>query len=251
MIEVPLGYWELEALYVGTVGRGLKSLAVTAAERGEGVTSIAYGLARRSESGGRRTLLVDLNLDNPGLSNRLGVERAPWRVDTPEVIDTSRGVDATLASQAPIPSNAGVRLLSAPTGTLEDEQALMRFREPAPLRGAIERWLEQYDVVIFDTSPLNAINRANIPAERISAACDGALLVVLAGRTPEASIRAAKAKLDAAGVNLLGSVLNDRFNPTLADELCRETERLDRLLPRSMARLRKAIRSSSFLNPKR
>ena len=58
----------------------------------------------------------------------------------------------------------------------------------------------------------------------------------------------ASARLRRAGAKLLGTVINDRFNPSLAQELLRETFRFDRYLPALSARLRSAIRRSRLLN---
>ena len=74
------------------------------------------------------------------------------------------------------------------------------------------------------------------------------MLVVLAGRVAEASIKAAATRLSGAGARLAGSVFNDQFNPRLRDELCRETRRLDGILPGLMARVRKMIRRSDLLS---
>ena len=65
-MSIPIQYLELESLYAATVARGIRSLAVTSSEGGEGVSSICDALARRSEADGLRTLLVDLNLYHPG-----------------------------------------------------------------------------------------------------------------------------------------------------------------------------------------
>lgn len=64
-MSIPIQYLELESLYAATVARGIRSLAVTSSEGGEGVSSICDALARRSEADGLRTLLVDLNLYHP------------------------------------------------------------------------------------------------------------------------------------------------------------------------------------------
>lgn len=47
----------------------------------------------------------------------------------------------------------------------------------------MEYWLEKYDVVVFDTSPVNARNRQNIAPESICAMVDAAVFVVMAGVT--------------------------------------------------------------------
>ncbi|MGN4982002.1 hypothetical protein ACTFBY_11420 [Aeromonas dhakensis] len=65
-MSIPIQYLELESLYASTLARGIRSLAVTSAEGGEGVSTICEALARRAEADGLKTLLVDLNLYHPG-----------------------------------------------------------------------------------------------------------------------------------------------------------------------------------------
>jgi protein-tyrosine kinase len=199
-MSIPIQYLELESLYAATVARGIRSLAVTSSEGGEGVSSICDALARRSEADGLRTLLVDLNLCHAG--------RAPavaWGPnDVPE----------------PVADGRSLSLLPAPG------KDLMAFRNKDTLRQLLVRWLEHYDVVIFDTSPLTALNRGNIPADQVCGACEGALLVVLAGVTPTTVVQSAVDKLTRAEANLVGAVYNDKLNPGLASEIIRELNRL-------------------------
>lgn len=199
-MSIPIQYLELESLYAATVARGIRSLAVTSSEGGEGVSSICDALARRSEADGLRTLLVDLNLYHPG--------RAPavaWGPnDVPEPV-----ANGCSLSQLPVPG-----------------KDLMAFRNKDTLHQLLVRWLEHYDVVIFDTSPLNALNRGNIPADQVCGACEGALLVVLAGVTPTTVVQSAVDKLTRAEANLIGAVYNDKLNPGLASEILRELNRL-------------------------
>ena len=228
---LPIGYMELESIYARTVGEGMRTLAVTSSVSGEGVTTVAEALAKRVEAAGNRALLVELNLFRPELTRRFGVARQNWLPMDSEHKDSAIRVD-------------GFSLLSAPSSP----DAALRFREHAALQTAIERWLSDYDVVVFDTSPLNAVNQGNIPAELVCTACDGSLMVVQAGCTSESSVREAAQRLRDAGANLLGSVVNDRFNPTLPSELIRETFKVNRYFPRFSAWVRSRIRASALLN---
>lgn len=199
-MSIPIQYLELESLYASTLARGIRSLAVTSAEGGEGVSTICEALARRAEVDGLKTLLVDLNLYHPGRPAALA-----WG-----------------PNDVPEPQRQGHALAVLPAPGKD----LMAFRNKETLRQLLVRWLEHYDVVLFDTSPLNALNRGNIPADLVCAACEGALLVVLAGVTPTTMVQSAVEKLTRAEANLLGAVFNDRVNPGLASEILRELNRL-------------------------
>ena len=231
MNRLPISYMELEAIYTRTLGAGVRTLAVTSAVSGEGVTTIAEALARRMNAGGHRALLVELNLFHPELTRHMGLERSHWLPNEP-------------TSMQAVVQRDGFGFLSAPVSP----DAPMRFREHAVLQGAIARWLQNYDAVVFDTSPLNAVNQGNIPAEQVCAVCDGALMVVLAGRTTESAVREAGQRLRDSGARLLGTVINDYHNPTLASELLREVGRLGQYWPRLAAWLRGRVRTSALLN---
>src|SRR4029077_20571638 len=64
------------ALQLG--GPTVKSLGVTSAIRGEGRTTVAIAMAMiQRKDYGRRTLLLEMDFDNPTLAGQLGVERWP------------------------------------------------------------------------------------------------------------------------------------------------------------------------------
>lgn len=233
-VELPEHYVELERIYSRTIGHGLRSLAVTAAGEREGTTTLAVALARRNRYSGRSTLAVDLNLHRPALHKRFALVYTPPPPDGPHGPDALPRVDL----------GDGLTVIPAPA----NRRDAVLLREKHRFAEYLEAWQRQYDVVIFDTTPLNGSNKGNIPAERVCQGCEGAVLVVLAGRTPGSALRAALDKLASAEVQLLGTVLNDQHNPSLGEELRRETERFDRLLPGLAQRVRGAIRASKILN---
>ena len=233
MIPLPISYFELETIYTQTVAQGVKSLAVTAATEQEGVSTVAYALAKRCEAGGRRTLLVDLNLARPSIASRLALAPTSWS------LGDKSAQDAIVRFPG---SRTAVLTVSGQVSTS------IRSREREYVSRSIADWLEEFDTVIVDAPAVNSSEHKHIPAETVCAACDATVLVVLAGRVAEASIKTATTRLTGAGARLAGSVFNDQFNPRLADELCRETRRLDRILPRLMARARNMIRRSDLLS---
>lgn len=233
-VEFPEHYVELERVYARTIGHGIRSLAITSADEREGVTTLLVALAKRNRYSGRTTLVVDLNLHRPALHHRFGLTSIPVAdegVNGPNHlprVDLGEGL-----SVIPAPTNRGDTVL---------------LRESAHFAEYLKVWLDQYDVVLFDTTPLNGSNKGNIPAESVCYGCEAAVLVVLAGITPTSAVRAALDRVGAAQVNLVGTVLNDYHNPSLAEELRRESHRFDRLLPGLMQRVRGRVRASQLLN---
>lgn len=241
--ELPIHYAELESIYSQTIDRGLRSVAVMSCNGGEGVTTLACALAKRAQAGGHRTLLVDMNFCRPMIANLM---MEPLTADSAMSAPEHRwnNLDQHLINEIEITREADLAILpapSSPTGNL-------MLREKHYLARCMEAWLEQYEVVIIDTSPINAINRHNLPAERIASECEGALLTVMAGVTQQSHLQAAMSRLRSLDVRLSGCVYNDMVSPGLGDELIRETYRLQRWLPRLMGWLRDKVAHASLLN---
>jgi hypothetical protein len=70
----------------------------------------------------------------------------------------------------------------------------------------------------------------------------------MAGKSTEAIVWEAVERLEAAGANLLGCVLNNRDNPSLKNELLRETRRLEPRYSRLASMLRGWIRRNRLLS---
>lgn len=245
MNELPIHYAELETIYSQTIDCGVRSLAVTASNSGEGTSTLACALAKRAQAGGRKVLLVDMNFCSPSIAAEVGVDPGSWNNLENLLEDQISQVDGVDNSIAYLPKGltplAVLPAPSTPTGNL-------LLREKDYLARCMQAWLEEYEVVIVDTSPLNAINRHNLPAERICSQCEGTVLTVLAGVTRQAQLQAAMTRLHGHGIQLSGCVFNDRYCPSLAEELIRETYRFQRWFPSMMNWLRHKVRNSALLN---
>jgi Mrp family chromosome partitioning ATPase len=226
--ELPPSYLELEHIYLGTFGRGARTVAVTGVQVGDGASLLAHALASRATNAGLRALYLDLNLFRPTFPG----QQLAWRPDDHSV------------HQALLPRDqaAPFEVAPAPTGG-----ANLLFREPTMLKRLLEERLAEYDAIVIDTSAICSVNAGNVPPEILAAACDSCVLVMLAGSTKQASARLAVDRLAAAGAKLAGVVLNDRDNPTLANEMCREVNRLKRFLPKAAERLCRWIRRHDLL----
>jgi Mrp family chromosome partitioning ATPase len=228
MRELPIHYAEVEAIYNQTIGSGYRTLAITSAKAGEGKTTIAKAIVERAQVVGKKVLLVEMNTFNPALSESM-------RLSMPSDV---------MANEIIVIENKGYSLLPAP----QNIRDVLQYRESNLLLELIKQWLVNFDCIIFDTSALTTLNQSNIPAEIICEVCEGALLVIEAGITPSSLIQESVEKLKLKKVNLIGSIINDKSNPSLLTELQRETYRLDRFLPKVMNNLRKRLTSSVLLN---
>jgi len=228
MQELPIHYAEVEAIYNQTIGSGYKTLAITSAKAAEGKTTVAQALVERSQAIGKKVLLVEMNTFNPALSEKLRLSMT----------------EQVIANTIVAVENKGYSLLPAPQSISD----VLQYREANLLLEAITGWLTEFDCIIFDTSALTSLNQSNIPAEIICGVCEGAVLVIEAGATPASLIQESIAKLQLKKVNLIGSILNDKTNPSLLTELQRESYRLNRLFPVLMERLRKKLANMVLLN---
>lgn len=233
MIRIPPQNMEIEQIYSQMMGENNRAIAISSANHSEGVTSIALALAQRNLLAGHTTLLVDLNLYKPSLEKLLTLDISTLKDDsleTPQLITVQEHPLALVGITSP-----------------SRRDMVLKLRTPGVLEQFIVEWQKTFETIIFDTSPINRINANNIPAERVAAACDGCLLVVLAGSTAEAMVSAAVDKLAHANATLLGCIFNDRDNPTLKNELLREILRLEPRFGGLSRRIGDWIRNSHIL----
>lgn len=175
--------------------RPLRSMMITSAGPREGKTSTTVNIGATMAMSGSRTLLVDSDLRRPRLHQIFDQ-------------DNDRGLtDLILDPEAPLDPLAratgieGLELLcSGPLPPNPSE--LLHTRG---FRRALERLLERYDRVIFDSPPVLAVTDAQILGQEV----DGTLLVVRAGETRRPMLERAVRLLRTVDVNLLGALLND------------------------------------------
>jgi succinoglycan biosynthesis transport protein ExoP len=168
-------------------------IAVTSATPGEGKTTVAAHLGNAFAEAGLRTLLVEADLRKPDLSRIFGV-------------DSSDGLSLYLAGlvarPARIHETSIPNLSIAPGGPVPPNPAALLHSDR--LATFLQAAAADYQVVIVDTPPLLAVADARIIGTR----ADGVVLVVRAGSTARNLVRRARQLLHAAGVPVLGMVLN-------------------------------------------
>jgi len=219
---LPVQNSELENIYLRSLGSGMRSLAITSSNEGEGVSSVAIALAQRHLLARKSTLLVDLSGSQQGQLNVVESQSDSDRVAStePQLLIGQDGSYAVLG--IPAPANNKVNI---------------DWRNPGILDSYIAGWLEQFDAVVVDAGCFNPGVPSLVSAERIVGACDTTLLLVMAGVTTEPAVRNTCDRILSAGGNLAGCVLNERYNPSLKQELVREAARL----PNVLSKLKKTL----------
>jgi len=232
MILIPIHSIELERIFSILHSNNINLLAITAAELDEGVTTLAISLAKRAAED-NKTLLVGLNLARSSIGEYYQ-----------QSFVNKGGLIESIENNIKKTDVKNLSILPAPTST----EFIFELRNQTTLKKCFNQWTQEFDTVIIDCSPLNSTNKKLIPAELVCAAAEACLMIVLAGQTIEGKINEAVSKLTKIKANLIGTVLNDRFNPRLSEALYKETKRFDKRFPKLMSKLRNKIRNSSLLN---
>jgi succinoglycan biosynthesis transport protein ExoP len=177
------------------IDRPAKSLVVTSPTPGVGKTVTAANLAMIMARADLKTIVVDSDLRLPSLhkvfqvSNLDGLTdllRSPEREIGDQYLKYPGIENLQLITSGPLPPNSSEMLGSERMADL------------------IQRLEEMADVVIFDSPPVLPVTDAVVLSQRVN----GVILVVEAGRSRRDTTRECLVRLNQAGANLLGVVLN-------------------------------------------
>jgi succinoglycan biosynthesis transport protein ExoP len=170
-----------------------RSILVTSPSPGDGKSLVASNLAAGLALNGRRILLVDSNFRKPSLDKSFSVDNNIGFSDVLTSMDRfdpavhkTQVPNLDVMPTGPRPSN--------PTELLES-QTLLDF---------IERALEEYDHVIFDTGPMLLVSETAALAPRV----DGVITVVRARTNSRGLLQRMRDNLRQLKAEHLGVVLN-------------------------------------------
>lgn len=174
------------------------TIAVTSSTRGEGKTLTACNLALTRASHGVRTLLIDADMRTNGVARF-------FRSPTPNC-----GLSDLLAGSADLPAVCTKLRVSGretlgviPAGTPTPHSA--ELLESASMAALLEEAKREFDLVVIDTPPLNAIT----DAAPVAALVDGVVLVVRGGVTDREALELTLNRLARVNGRVLGVVFND------------------------------------------
>lgn len=178
-----------------SIDQEMRSLMVTSSGPGEGKSTTTANLAVVFAQQGKTVLLVDADLRKPTvhytfkLTNTTGLTSILTnQVDIMGAVNKTDENNLYVLPSGPIPPNPSELLGS---------KAMEHFMEKA---------LEEFDLIIFDTPPVLAVTDAQILANL----CQGSILVVGSGKTEKDSLLKTKELLTASNGKLLGVVLNNK-----------------------------------------
>lgn len=220
---------EIENVYSKITTLNYRSIAVTSSTSGEGTTSMVLALANRMLLAGHSVLVVDFNTYTPFFHDILSLPKANTASIKPALVSDNR--ERSILNGVCLPNSKSL---------------LLKLRRTGEIEKYIQDWLNEYDYVIFDTTPYDRVNQHNISSSRVASACDAVLLLVLSGSTTHTMVKETVNNLQEAGANMLGCVMNDKLNPTLQNELEREALRLPKILNPLKTKITTWIKSKSF-----
>ncbi|WP_327588928.1 polysaccharide biosynthesis tyrosine autokinase [Nonomuraea sp. NBC_00507] len=175
------------------IDRPPKALVVTSCLSSEGRSSTASNLAIALAQEGRRVILVDADLRHKRVPDFFGIEGAAGLTDVligmaqlGDAIQRWGEVDLHILPSGQIPPNPSELLGSHGMGHV------------------LKELMKSYDMVIIDAPPLLSVTGA----ATLSAACDGAVLVVRYGKTRQEHVIRAKELLSSVDARMVGTVLN-------------------------------------------
>ena len=232
MIPIALHEKAIQNAFYKIQREGIKSIAITSANKREGVSALAYALARRAATADVRVLLIDFNLTNSGQTKSLALEQKAWKPNK----STKDGNIVHL-------SNTNLSILSAPAKTNDS----WPFQDQKSIREMIDSMSEKYDLIIADLPSLLDHNK-KLQVEIMCSAFDATLLMLLSNKTLETEVTKVRKILEDAKVNLIGVIMNDQFTPKLVDELKRQLGKFEPRMLKLTQPLKKWIQGNSFLN---
>jgi capsular exopolysaccharide synthesis family protein len=172
----------------------INSITITSTIKGEGKSTVAVYLAKTAAAVGKRVLLVDANMRFPQLHTYLG-------------LSNKKGLSNTLSSDLSLneviqrlPEDENLFVLTA--GSVPpDPITLLSSKKMHYLR---EQFLALFDLVIYDTPPLNSVADGHLLASQT----DGTVLIVKIEKTDRGQVTKALDQLNVADFNVLGVVAN-------------------------------------------
>jgi Mrp family chromosome partitioning ATPase len=194
--EIPPEYAVLrDKLMLAGKGRPLNVVAFAACEGVEGCTWVAREFAEALASIGLAVLLVDADFRTQGLTRKL----------KPDGQDLA---SAVAANATPIAGRWGPGTLAVMGGP-ETPPNAERFFGSAQFAAWVDRQRASFDYVLFDAPPAGHTADGVL----LGKLCDGMVLVAEAAHTRRVALARAHARLERAGVNLVGLVLNRMHDP--------------------------------------
>jgi capsular exopolysaccharide synthesis family protein len=174
-------------------------LLITSPAPADGKTTVACNLAIALGEIGRRVLVIDGDLRKPRLHRIFNLPNE-WGLSD---VLSGRTPIADIPSEALVAEAGAANVSVLPSGVMR--QDIFQVLTSARLRELMDRVRTEFDVVLIDAPPVLDFADARL----LGQVSDTAVLVLRANHTNRHLARYATERLEAAGIQVLGAILNE------------------------------------------
>jgi succinoglycan biosynthesis transport protein ExoP len=186
------------------IGRDLRRVIIASPARGEGKTTVAHYLAEAAARHGARVLLLEVDLRDPVLAQRLQIERGPGLADVligdVSLAEAIQSIDL----EAPFGENAEKRVLDVVVAGAVMPPNPGELLESSAIADLLEQAKWAYDLVVIDPPPLTSFSDAFPLLTEV----DGVVMVGWIGRSRRDTAERLHQLLATSGVRVLGAIAN-------------------------------------------
>lgn len=218
---------EMEHLFQLLHQQQLRIICISSCNKQSGNSTMSYWIAERCAENKTKVLLIDLDLSGSGQH----YDPVTWQTEQQD------------SQQSMVKKHEYLDILPQP----DDQSTVLTLRQPHKLRYLLQHWQQHYHYIICDTGNINTANWRNLPAVNIANASDGILLCLSAAQTTESQLLTSIHKLEKSNCNIIGIIINDQHNPTLAQRLLKSLNSKAWWLPESVKRKLTAMINKSLL----
>ncbi|QPC89312.1 polysaccharide biosynthesis tyrosine autokinase [Mesorhizobium sp. INR15] len=176
-------------------GQGCRVIGVISVLPGEGKSTVAANLAGLLAANGAKTLLIDGDLRNPGLSRGLGMEAEQGLMEAVVGGQTWQSVGKI---------DRQTKLAIIPAVSRGHFSHTSELLSSAGMRRFIENAKETFEYIVVDLPPLGPV----VDAKAFAPLADGFVLVTEWGRTPRAMVQSLLNAEPYIANKIIGAVLN-------------------------------------------
>ena len=164
----------ISLLYLG-INAAHRKVLITSSISGEGKSFIAANLATSISLTGKKVVIVDLDLHNPGLGAFFPLVK---KIGVSDFLISKQEITNIIQT---IPGNSNLSYVSS--GTLQQDAS--ELLENGKIKSLIKYLDDHFDVVIIDSAPVVLITDAYL----LSALCDATLYVIRHKLTPKILVK--------------------------------------------------------------
>lgn len=175
----------------------IKTILVTSSQIKEGKSTICGNIALTFAENEKKVLLIDCDLRNPNIHKLFNISNVSG---LSEVLIGTKKLDEVIRSY-----NSKLDIL--PCGTIPPNPSKMV--ESESMGNLLESLKKIYDVIILDSSPLNAVTDPQILSTKV----DGTILVIKKDATKIDDVLESKKLLEKVGASIIGCVFNGTEAP--------------------------------------